>query len=228
MYCPKCGKENPNEARFCAGCGAPLMQPGARQAQTGTHAQTGEATQAGPRVRQAQAGASAQETGSQLGSQLQDGFRQAASYAQTVGDNVVRAGQVSLVVTIVGAIMLVLADLLPLITISGWGMKESYTYLNLSKLLATLDQPGGTGVLFKVIGILWIVLAAAIAYLKVQGRRTQGIVVSIVALVLMIFVRVDLGSTAQSVFGISIAVGSSMTITTIGVIVALAGSILQN
>src|SRR2546423_5370307 len=25
--CPSCGRENPDDARFCAGCGTPLLEP---------------------------------------------------------------------------------------------------------------------------------------------------------------------------------------------------------
>lgn len=26
MYCPKCGKENAGDGKFCSACGAPLLQ----------------------------------------------------------------------------------------------------------------------------------------------------------------------------------------------------------
>ena len=32
MFCTKCGKENPNGAKFCTSCGAPLPEPAPRHA----------------------------------------------------------------------------------------------------------------------------------------------------------------------------------------------------
>src|SRR5256885_15639338 len=32
--CPSCGRENPDDARFCAGCGTPLLEPEPQRSET--------------------------------------------------------------------------------------------------------------------------------------------------------------------------------------------------
>lgn len=46
MFCPKCGKENPDTAKFCGGCGASLPQRAATP--SGAAAQPGAASQPAP------------------------------------------------------------------------------------------------------------------------------------------------------------------------------------
>ena len=50
MYCPKCGQQNPDEARFCGKCGATMAAPPPPAAPAHGHAHTGAPAGASPQA----------------------------------------------------------------------------------------------------------------------------------------------------------------------------------
>lgn len=217
MICPKCGRENRNGARFCAGCGAPIAQqaqPGQQaprmQSQAGASYGYGQQTQA-PRQQAARpAGAAARQ---QAPRQAAPARRQSAYRQQSaIGIGTILVG--------IGALLMLISSFVSFVKESLWGYSVAYTYFNFGKY----EDDGAGFVLFC--GILVIAFAVGCALLKFFRKRVVGIVISSIALLYGLLEFAFVAMVVSEAWGAHY--GPSCFLMMIGAILSIVGSCFRS
>lgn len=129
---------------------------------------------------------------------------------------------IPVIVTLVGALLMLISVFMPLYVASLWGMGYKLTYFNAGSV--GVDSEGT--VMFAVFGVIILVAAVATALLRFKGKKVPAIVISVVMLVFGIFMYIVCRNAVSESYGLA-EMGSSSTLLIVGAIVAIVGGVLK-
>lgn len=160
----------------------------------------------------------------QTGSQAQAGTTQQAQVphmaAHPVASDKTSGVSVPVIVTLIGALMMLISVFMPLYRASVWGIEMRLTYFN----AASAGADSGTATGFMIVGILILIVSVLIALLRIKTKRILVIILSVIALLFGFLMFAACESAISDSYGLA-QLGSSTILLIIGSIVSIVGCV---
>lgn len=208
MFCPKCGKQNPDNSKFCSACGYPL------------NIQTSSAAPGNTAAGGMQMAAGVNTDSAQSRSSIGSSVSLSSLSAMRIG-----RFPLGMIIADIGVLLTIISLFTPLYKVSFFGT-YSFNYFTINRLSALTGDDSSGGSSYTVFALMIIAFSVAIVLLRLVSKRKAAAIVSIVQFVLILIVGLACAGAASESYGV-ITTGAAPVLGCIGSAIAVFGNLIN-